>query len=349
MGRCHLRKKRPGCQRGLWRVPLRSTTAQSRMMKYAYDAPHMAISTAMTDSLSLNLFQPICPDECQADGENCDHQSDGHDNPELRTRALQGLELIRVVHESGSIAVGEVMRSENTISRQWRHQEAGKRALGTNEAHQESDADRRCLQPWPPGAGYSSQQIQSQSRYYQQQRKRHWDKVGHVLIDRAEPRLGSKERQNPELRQYTGRVDCRNGGMRPRVLRGARHTQQNNKNCQRNDQVSGCAVQHFFSRVFADEEAVVHDDDSADVEKHLAELHPQPALRTVHDTPNQNQSANVDGNRTARQYYVRWAEDGDIETVGVMPPVVEGSRCYHREGSPSGNEGAEWTAKRPYP
>src|SRR5215831_1818201 len=147
MGLRHLHRKRPGCQRGHWRVPLRSTSAQSKSKKYAYSAPKVTILTAITAPLSLNLFQPICPDECQADRENCDHQGHGHDNPELRPRALQRLELIRVVQESRGIAVGEVMRSENTISRQWRHQEAGKRPLDGNEAHQKHDASQRSLPP----------------------------------------------------------------------------------------------------------------------------------------------------------------------------------------------------------
>src|ERR1700722_2313189 len=136
-----LRRKRPGCRRGHWRVPgSRRTRSQSKARKYAYDPPLAKISTAMTDPLALNLFQPICPDRCEADGENCNYRRHDHYDPELEPSALHGLEFIRVVHEESRIVVGEVICAEDAISRQRRHQEAGERPLDRNETYQEHDA-----------------------------------------------------------------------------------------------------------------------------------------------------------------------------------------------------------------
>src|SRR5580692_2494858 len=71
-------------------------------------------------------------------------------------------------------------------------------------------------------------------------------------------------------------------------------------------------------------------------------------MGSVHGTANQKQGANIDGDRPTHQQDVRRTEDGDIETVCVMPPVVEGSGYDHGESTPSSNERPERSAKAPY-
>jgi hypothetical protein len=69
----------------------------------------------------------------------------------------------------------------------------------------------------------------------------------------------------------------------------------------------------------------VHHDDPAHVKKQAAEHSPLATFRAIHGAADQNQGADGDGDRSGHQQYVRWTEDGDIETVSVMPPVVEGA------------------------
>ncbi len=49
--------------------------------------------------------------------------------------------------------------------------------------------------------------------------------------------------------------------------------------------------------------------------------------------------------KTEDQQGVGRADDLDVETVGVMPPVVKGSRHEHGDASPAGEEDAERGAK----
>src|SRR5688500_12600273 len=44
-----------------------------------------------------------------------------------------------------------------------------------------------------------------------------------------------------------------------------------------------------------------------------------------------------------------WTEDFDIQTVGVMPPVVERCRGEHGERTPDRNPGSKRRAKTPQP
>src|SRR5690348_16205519 len=43
-----------------------------------------------------------------------------------------------------------------------------------------------------------------------------------------------------------------------------------------------------------------------------------------------------------------WAEDFDVEAVGVMPPVVEGRGSNHRDGAPGAEKRAERAAESPH-
>jgi hypothetical protein len=104
-------------------------------------------------------------------------------------------------------------------------------------------------------------------------------------------------------------------------------------------------VQRFTARVFAEEEAGVDHDDPAHVKKQPAEHSPLPTFRAIHGAANQNQGADGDGDRSGYQQYVRWTEDGDIETVSVMPPVVERGGYDPGESTPGSNESAEWSPK----
>src|SRR5580692_5646116 len=71
-------------------------------------------------------------------------------------------------------------------------------------------------------------------------------------------------------------------------------------------------------------------------------------MGSVHGTANQKQGANIDGDRPTHQQYVRRTEDGDIKTVCVVPPVVEGRGGDHCESTPGSDEGSERSAKAPY-
>src|ERR1041384_2418416 len=44
---------------------------------------------------------------------------------------------------------------------------------------------------------------------------------------------------------------------------------------------------------------------------------------------------------------MRWAENLDVESVGVVPPIVEWRARQHGEGAPNRDPGAEGPAKSP--
>src|SRR5215469_14286231 len=144
------------------------------------------------------------------------------------------------------------------------------------------------------------------------------------------------------------RIQARHHGRGPRMLRDADHRSHPNRNGEHDHQIKGCAVHEDAIRLFLhDANGHAHQEEETEEENAL-ELGAILTDRMIQLSQDHYKRAEADTGHTQSKKNVRWTEDFHIETVGVVPIVVEGGRGNHCYGSPDAEERAERAAEPPY-
>jgi len=107
-------------------------------------------------------------------------------------------------------------------------------------------------------------------------------------------------------------------------------------------------VHEFHRRRFKSEQRRAGNYQAADREQQPVELALITAGRAIEMRAYEQHRAKLDHELAHREHRVRQADYFDIESVGVVPPVVERRRGEHRKSAPRRHETSERPAKSPY-
>ena len=107
-------------------------------------------------------------------------------------------------------------------------------------------------------------------------------------------------------------------------------------------------VQHYVPGVLLQKEHLARDGEAPNVKEERLKKPEAGGVGlggAVHRGEDEEQDSERNGPETEDQQGVRWADNLDVETVSVVPPVVKGSSHEHGDASPPGEEDAERGAK----
>ena len=169
-----------------------------------------------------------------------------------------------------------------------------------------------------------------------------WHHVRDRIEDGSEFRLRREERQNPG--HETLEDEIHRGGASGRPGNPSRHAESHQP-----DRESEGA--DFVKRrgVLEIGRGELHDEDAAQREKDAADVNKKPIAQGVVGAilirqPEQ-QRAEIDAQHPETEEGMRRADDLDIETVGIVPPVVERRRREHGDRAPHYDPRAERRAR----
>src|SRR5712692_2925505 len=101
-------------------------------------------------------------------------------------------------------------------------------------------------------------------------------------------------------------------------------------------------------RRLQDEQGGAEDLDAAQKEQQPIEFLAIRSGSAIHMSAYQQHRAETDHRFARRQNRMRQADNLYVESVSVMPPVVEGRRGEHRNSAPGGNKATQRAAKTPH-
>src|SRR5260370_29115496 len=107
-------------------------------------------------------------------------------------------------------------------------------------------------------------------------------------------------------------------------------------------------MHEFHRRRFQDEQGGAEDLDAAEEEQQPIEFLAISSRSAIHMSANQQHRAETDHQFASSQNRMRQADDLYVESVGVMPPVVERCRGEHRNSAPGCYETTKRAAKAPH-
>lgn len=304
--------------------------------------------TIAAPSLTTSPAYRISPQHAEARGENGYQQRDEHADPEFHLRLLVSAQRPGQVIFRRRNVIAEFIHSEDPVARVRRHQEICEGpARGHRRGQESGAAGERFLCVASLGESKENKikddrtrekKHRKAERYHVRDRRKHW----------AQFRLGGEQRENPIPGKPPDRVHRGHYCPGPTASGGAAHSNQHDRPDHAEHTIVDCAVhQSLIADVFVAEHEQQAQQQRALVEQQPTEPFSVFPCREVQPAGREDEPTQAHNEDSQNQHDVWRAQDGHIQSEGVVPPAVERSRGQHAKATPGSDESPERSTESP--